>query len=186
LQQLVSDAVVGLSRELTVPYVLFGHSLGALVAYELAHELPRAGANAPVHLIVAGRVAPSVTLPDASIHTLADAELIHALRTKYNAIPAEILEERDLLQLLLPGIRADFRLHETYVYRGRPPLSCGLSAYGGLRDESVTESDLLAWRSETKERFSKTMIDGDHFFVHTRSDFTRALSVDLETIISRI
>ncbi len=187
LRQVISEAAVGLAPELTVPYVFLGHSLGALVAYELAHELGHTGKAGPRHLIAAARVAPSVAVPGSSIHALPDDDFIDALRTKYNAIPAEILRERELLQLLLPVMRADFRLHETYRYSARQPLSCGLSVYGGVHDDSVTEAHLLAWRLETNARFSKTMIPGDHFFIHAgRPEFTRAIAAELEAVIGQL
>ncbi len=148
------------------PSVFFGHSLGALAAFELARELRRAGQPEPVHLFLSGCGAPHLPSTRPPIHALPQDEFLAELR-RLNGTPASLLENDELMRLLLPALRADFAVRETYQYRPEPPLDCPLSAFGGSQDARVSREALEGWREHTTGAFSLRMFAGDHFFAFT-------------------
>jgi surfactin synthase thioesterase subunit len=97
-----------------------------------------------------------------------------------NGTPSEILEHKELMEIMLPLLPADFAVYETYMYSAEPPLDCPISAFGGLHDYRVNESDLEAWRVQTNDSFSLRMFPGDHFFLN-QPLLLRALSQALES-----
>lgn len=147
------------------PFAFFGHSMGALIAFELARRLREEAGVEPAHLFVSACRAPQIRDPDPPVHNLPDAEFIEHLR-KLNGTPAEVLEHPELMALMLPLLRADFEAVETYRYAAGPRLGCRVSAYGGLADTSVKREDLEGWREMTDGEFVLRMFDGDHFFIH--------------------
>lgn len=161
---LVEQVAEAMRPQLDRPFALFGHSMGALICYELARYLRRTGAPEPLHLFASGRRAPH--LPDRSgpRYTLPDAELIELLR-RLEGTPPELLQNPEVMQLMLPLVRADFKLNEDYNYQAEPPLGCAISAYGGLQDEEVSREDLAAWAEHTTGGFDLRMFDGGHFFL---------------------
>lgn len=147
------------------PFAIFGHSMGALIAYETVRTLRKLHGPMPVHLLVSGCFAPQ--LPDPCyIHHLPQEEFVRELR-RLNGMPKEILENQELMELVLPSLRADFTATETYVYNDEPPLSCSISVLGGWRDPLTTRESLEAWRIHTTGYFSMRMLPGDHFFIHS-------------------
>ncbi len=162
LVQVVAEAV---EPQLDRPFAVFGHSFGALLAFELARELRRRGWPVPAHLFVSAFRAPQLARRHSAIHQLPDAELIHAVRQRYNGIPRAVLEDAELLALTLPTLRADLRLHEGYRYEPEPPLDCGISAMAGAQDPLVAEWEAAAWAAQTRTRFTLELLSGDHFFV---------------------
>lgn len=147
------------------PFAFFGHSMGATISFELARRLRRANAQGPSHLLVSGRQPPQAPYADRGTYSLSDAELIDELR-QLNGTPSEVLEHAEMMQLLLPLLRADLELIQTYVYEPEPPLSCRISAFGGLRDEEADRDVLQQWAEQTTAEFSLEMFPGDHFFLH--------------------
>ena len=164
LSELVPALADGLAPHLDLPFTLFGHSVGALIAFELVRELRRRGARQPAHLFASAFRAPSRANPNPALHALAEPELIEELRG-YGGIPEPVLASRELLDLFLPTIRADFALHETYVHREEPPLDTPLTVFGGTRDTKVRPEHLEGWQSQTRARFRQELFDGDHFFL---------------------
>lgn len=161
------------------PFAFFGHSMGALIAFELARRLRREAGIEPVHLFVSGREAPQVPVSDALYHTLPDDELKNALRD-LNGTPTEVFESSELIQLVLPVLRADFELVETYVYSDDAPLSCPITAFGGKRDATVRAQKLEPWREQTTASFALRMFEGDHFFLRQAAEpLLRALTNEL-------
>ncbi len=150
------------------PYGLFGHSMGALVAFELARELSRRGEPAPVRLFASGANAPHVPSEEEPLHQLPDDELVHAVSGRYDGIPRQVLEHRELLELVLPALRADLTLIETYAFRDGVRLQCGISAFAGDQDRHVTPAKLASWRDVTDGPFSSALFAGDHFYLHDR------------------
>ena len=148
------------------PFAFFGHSLGALVGFELARELRRQSGVQPVRLFVSADRAPQIPHRDRPIHALPEGEFLAELR-RLNGIPGKVLEEVELMQIILPVLRADFAIYETYVYSTEPPLNCPISTFGGLQDCRVSRGDLEAWRDQTSGSFSLRMFPGDHFFWNT-------------------
>ncbi|HEX8853681.1 MAG TPA: thioesterase domain-containing protein, partial [Pyrinomonadaceae bacterium] len=143
-----------------------GHSMGAILSFELTRALRRRHSLAPLHLFVSGRRAPHVRSDERVTYNLPTAEFIERLR-HLKGTPAEVLEHEELLQLMLPILRADFELVETYRYEDEPPLSCPISVYGGLEDAEVEQEHLRAWCEQTIAACSLKMFEGDHFFLQT-------------------
>ena len=147
------------------PFAFFGHSLGAVVAFELARRLRSDYDMLPVHLIVSGHSAPQIPDRRPPIHALPDEAFIAELR-KLNGTPDQVLENKELLSLLIPILRADFELSETYVYRPEAPLATPLAAFGGLGDPFINREELEAWREHTTAEFRVRMFPGDHFYLN--------------------
>jgi medium-chain acyl-[acyl-carrier-protein] hydrolase len=161
------------------PYVFLGYSMGARVALELARRLRMRGLPLPRGMILAALEAPRVrTL--APIHSLPEAELLQALR-RYEGTPTEVLENRELMQLLLPLIRADFAISETPAFDA-PPLPCSFAVWGGAEDTHVSPSDLELWREETTGGVHVRLFPGGHFFLRTaREQVLQALREQLDS-----
>lgn len=166
LESLVEALAQALLPNLNKPFALFGHSMGGLVSFELARLLRRKYGLLPVHLFVSGRRAPQVPDLDPPIHALPEPAFLDELR-RYNGTPEAVLENKELMQLLLPILRADFAVLETYVYTTEPPLGCPITAFGGLQDCKVSCDHLEAWRNQTSASFSLQMLPGDHFFLNS-------------------
>jgi medium-chain acyl-[acyl-carrier-protein] hydrolase len=168
------------------PFCFFGHSMGALISFELTRLLRHHRGLEPSHLFVSGSPAPQI--PDAHPRTfdLPEPEFIEVLR-RLNGTPPEVLENSELLQLMLPTLRADFELLQVYEHVDEPPLTCPITAFGGLQDEEVSRQDLEGWREQTTNTFTLKNFPGDHFFVNTdRPQLLRALSQDLERLGRRV
>lgn len=157
------------------PYAFFGHSMGALISFELTRLIYRKGqAPAPMHLFVSGHRAPHLPALKPPLHQLPEPQLVDALH-HLNGTPEDVLKQPELLQILLPLIRADFTLCETYIYRPEPPLLCPISALGGLQDEDIPRESILAWREQTESSFHPYFFAGDHFFLHKEQSEMRAI-----------
>jgi medium-chain acyl-[acyl-carrier-protein] hydrolase len=173
---------------LNKPYALFGHSMGALVSFELARHFRRERAPLPIHLFVSGRCAPQLRNPDPPKHDLPEVEFIEELR-KLNGTPREVLDNQELMRMMMPLLRADFSVCETYTYTEEPPLACPITALGGLQDHEITPQMIEAWRAQTNGTFVRRMFPGDHFYLHSEKTLLlRLLAQDLyhiEKMISR-
>jgi len=164
------------------PFAFFGHSLGAVIAFELERLLAARCAG----LFVAGARAPQSRRDHVPPPPPSDDELIEELR-RLDGIPSEILENRELMQLALPALRADTALYRNYVYREELPLHCPIRAYGGLDDERITRGDLEAWGAETTHSFRLEMFPGGHFFLETHQEaFLTALARDLSAVFQGV
>jgi surfactin synthase thioesterase subunit len=163
---LASQLAVELLAQLDVPYALFGHSLGALIAFELAHSLLDRGAPAPAILFASGAEAPAVRDGNKWRLPLSDEELLKELRN-LQGTPDEALLNAELMRSALPVLRADFLMCGAYVYPQRHPLPCPVHVFGGVDDETSRES-LQGWRQETSAEFTLHMLPGHHFFIHTQ------------------
>jgi medium-chain acyl-[acyl-carrier-protein] hydrolase len=163
LAPLVAALVRDLAPYVQKPFAFFGHSMGAIVTFELARMLRRVAAAQPVHLFIAACQAPHLPPNRPPIHALPRALFVREL-ARMEGTPAEILQCEELMDLILPTLRADFALCETYAYAPGPPLTCPISVFGGGRDPLVSATDLLAWRQHTVSAFTLRLMDGGHFF----------------------
>ncbi|WP_332877446.1 thioesterase II family protein [Massilia sp. S19_KUP03_FR1] len=159
---------------------IFGHSMGALLALELARALGKRQLP-PDLLIVSGRAAPRLQSgPGEYLHTLPDADLVERLRLRYGGMPAALLAEPSLLAIYLPILRADLHMVETYRAVPGPAQYWPLLAYGGADDHAVTHSALQQWEQQTSGPFSMQVLPGDHFFYQNRrAEFLPRLVEDI-------
>ncbi len=186
LEPLVAALSQAIRPHLSMPFAFWGHSLGALIGFELARTLAQQNAPNPIHLFVSGRSAPQIPPIGSPIHLLPDPEFIAELG-HLNGTPAEVLQNAELMELLLPVLRADFAVNETYIYTAGEPLECPISAFGGLRDNLTSRDKLEAWRHQTRGAFTLRMFPGDHFFLHnTRAALLHALAQDVAQSLSRM
>jgi medium-chain acyl-[acyl-carrier-protein] hydrolase len=148
-------------------FALFGHSMGALLCYELAHVLSALG-KPPRHLFVSGLGAPHLPPAGPRLYDLPDDELL-AVIAKLEGTSPEVLAQPELVQLLLPLFRADLEVWETYNHR-RGPLRVPITAMGGRHDPGVSLDSLGAWGNLTSAEFHLAVFDGGHFYHHTAPD----------------
>jgi surfactin synthase thioesterase subunit len=175
-------AVEALAPYFDLPFAFFGHSLGALVAYESAQALRRAGGPQPRHLIVSAHRAPQLPMRHEPTWQLPEEEFRVRLE-ELNGTPKEVFQHEELLALILPLLRADFRLAETYTHpAGYEPLDCPVAVFGGRQDTDVNEDDLTPWGEVTRGGCVLKMMDGDHFFIHTQA---AKLMLDVSRILQR-
>lgn len=165
--ELARSLAAQLAGQLDRPYALFGHSMGALLAYELSHALRERRLPAPLRLFASGCPAPSRRERQGRFTRLSDAELINTLQ-ELDGTPPELLADPELMALFLPVLRADFQLCARYQPRiARPSLDCALTVFAGRADACTADaSSLQAWRGETTGAFALEMVDGGHFFLH--------------------
>ena len=167
LTDLVPAAAQALLPHMDRPFAFFGHSMGALIAFELARHLRRMGVErSPAQLFLSGCRAPQLVATHGITYNLPDQEFMAEIR-RLNGTPAEVLDNPELMQLVLPLLRADFEITETYSYQDEPPLDCPLTIFGGSEDTDVRSESLSAWRMHTTAAFSLRILPGDHFFLHT-------------------
>jgi surfactin synthase thioesterase subunit len=161
------------------PFVFFGHSLGALLCFETARSLRRENRRQPVHLFVSATKAPHRRGSEELLSGLPKNALVKKLR-EFNGTPVEALQNDELLDLMLPTIRADFELCETYEYYQESPLECPLTIYGGLEDHEVEAEQLAAWSEMTVGVSEVRMFPGGHFYLNSsRSIFLQTFADDL-------
>lgn len=169
LGALVERLADELAPRLDRPYAFFGHSVGALVAFELSHCLQRRGLALPRWLLLAAKAAPQFFNPEErERHRLPDAEFKKML-SKMGGTPDSILESDEIMHLFLPVLRADFALWETYVHTPRAPLPTSLFLFGGNRD-TVPREHLLGWSDHAAAYAGCEWHDGEHFFVHSHAE----------------
>lgn len=162
----ISDVSTALATVLDRPFIFFGHSLGALVAFEVARWLRRHAGIQPVKLLMSGRRAPQ--LPDDLAVSDASNEALIAHLRELDGTPAEVLDDPELFAVVAPGLRADFRLVERYRYTSEPPFACPIVAFGGREDDETAEGRLDAWRIHSCAPFASFVLPGGHFFLHSR------------------
>lgn len=164
--QAVADEIGPL---LNLPFALFGHSMGALLAYETARQLDRKYNKTPLHLFVSGHSAPHLPHSGRKLYSLSDQELIHELRI-LRGTPEAILQNDELMVLLLPRLRADFQVCETYSFFRDNPIACPITALGGIEDHDVSMDNLAAWGELTQKETELQLLSGDHFFLHNEQE----------------
>lgn len=150
---------------LDLPAVFFGHSMGALVAFETVDWLRGHGGNLPRLLVVSGRRPPDRPSNQPPTHHLPTEEFV-AVLLKLGGTPREITEHPDLLDLLLPVLRADMQVVDTYRYRARPPLDCPIVVFGGAEDDRAPTAELTGWQRQTTGECRVRIFPGGHFFVY--------------------
>jgi surfactin synthase thioesterase subunit len=164
---IVEQLVGSLLPELDRPFAFFGHSMGAVLALAVAQSLAQRGERQPSHLIVSARRAPHILDPAPSLRALGDQEFVVEINRRYAGIPAEVLNDSELMAMLLPALRADVAALEQYAPLAQPPLKCPITACGGTADSTTPRAHLEAWRHETSNQFQLRLFRGGHFYLLT-------------------
>jgi surfactin synthase thioesterase subunit len=162
---------------LDLPVAFFGHSMGAVLAFEVARSHRKWGRQLPEYLFVSGRRAPQLPCTRLPVGHLPDAEFVDEINRRYQAIPDVVRQDPGLMALFLPALRADFALLDSYVCTPEEPLNCPIAAFGGADDEHISAADLSLWREQTTAAFTAQMFPGGHFFVNSvRQDLVGAIA----------
>jgi medium-chain acyl-[acyl-carrier-protein] hydrolase len=176
LVSLLSDAM---QPYLDEPFAFFGHSMGAIVAFELARLLRRRNQPAPRMLVASGARAPQFRRGHVPQPDPPEAEFVATLR-RLEGTPREVLDNPNLMQLILPALREDAAIYRNYIYAEDAPLDCPIRAYGGAQDPNVSRAHLEGWAAETAAAFAVRVFPGGHFYLRTyRHEFLAALARDL-------
>lgn len=168
---------------LNIPFAFFGHSMGALISFELTRYLRRQGSGDPRHLFVSAHGAPQLPNSYPPIYQLSEPQFLEELR-RLDGTPEQVLQNADLMRMMLPTLRADFAICNTYHYEVEERLDCPISAFGGQDDERVSQDDLAAWTDQTRSVFTLRVFPGNHFFLRShRAQLLLAISRDLATLL---
>lgn len=184
LPPLVDSLTDAIQVHLGLPSLFFGHSLGALAAYEVACGLQASGVGEPSCLFVSGHRAPHLPDPNPPTYALADSQLVADIR-RLGGVGEEVLGNPELLELLLPTLRCDLEAAETYAYVPRPPLRCPIVAFGGDADPCASREEMSGWREHTRSSFVHRTFPGGHFFLHEeRRAVLASISAVVRVILS--
>lgn len=159
---LADHVVAALGPVASQPLALFGHSLGAMVAFEVARRLEDAGST-PLGLFASGRRAPSCYRAEF-VHTYDDARLIFNMKA-LSGTDSRLLDDAEFLRSVLPTLRSDYKAAETYQHRPGPPLRCPIVTLAGDQDSMVTQEEAAQWRQHTSGSFRLEMFPGGHFYL---------------------
>lgn len=151
------------------PLALFGHSMGAAVAFETARLLEHEAGIVPVVLFASGRRAPSVPPQGRYLHTAGDDALLAELRS-LSGTDSRLLTDEEVLREVLSVLRSDYKAGETYRYRPGPDLSCPITAYAGDDDPRAPVDDVPLWARHTSGAFSLSVFPGGHFYLRQQAD----------------
>lgn len=152
-----------------LPYAVYGHSLGAMVAFELLREIRRRGQPAPVHLFVSGCVAPHTTFDDGpAVRDMTRPELVATLR-QLGGTPEWLLSDPSVLDMIEPAVRADFSVKETHTYLSEPPLDVPITVLSSTGDPRASQELMAKWREQTTGEFDLHTFTGGHFAVFEQS-----------------
>ena len=168
LQTIVDNASAGLDQ-IDGPWFAFGHSMGAIICFELARQRYHQGKRLPEALFVSGTRAPDMPQREALRFDLPDQEFVAVLRD-LEGTPPELVADDQFMTLLMPALRADFRICETYQHRESVQLPISIHAFSGDRDETTTAEEISAWAKFTNVSFSWSQIPGKHFYLESGMD----------------
>jgi medium-chain acyl-[acyl-carrier-protein] hydrolase len=184
MDALVTEISDHIRPHLDRPFAFYGHSMGAPIAFELARALRRSKASLPLALFAGAYRAPHLPLNGRAMHSLSDPEFIAEL-CRLQGTPGHVLENQELMALLLPAMRADFELCDTYMAAEEAPLSCPIVLYGGSKDDSVSHEQLESWQIHTSRSFALHMLPGHHFFLQShRSLLLQSMAEKLSDLAS--
>jgi len=169
IESLVDNLAASIGPLVRQPFAFFGHSMGALVCFELVRRLRKQYQREPIHLFISANSAPHLANLDEPLSALAEDILVQKVK-ELNGSAAEFLDIPELREVFLPVLRADFALCETYGYHPDEPLHCPVTVLGGLNDKTVSRADLEAWKIYTTGPFRVRMFPGDHFYIHRCRD----------------
>jgi medium-chain acyl-[acyl-carrier-protein] hydrolase len=179
LTPLVKAIAANIGGAIKVPYALYGHSMGALISFELGRELLEKHGHSPAHIFVSGCRAPQWPKSEPPTFNLPHDKFIDELK-RLNGTPREVFDDPELMEVFSKILRADFEIVDTYEYRAQERLACPITVYGGLQDEDVPVESCRAWQEQTLVDCKVQMFEGDHFFIrNSRSEFGWAFRNDV-------
>jgi surfactin synthase thioesterase subunit len=180
IQPLVQEVADAISTEIQGSrFAFWGHSMGALISFELARELRRRNYPAPVHLFLSACRAPTVMNAVPPTFNLPTQEFMAEIK-KLNGTPQEFFENPEFQRFLLPLLRSDFQITDTYEYQDENPLACPITAYGGDQDELAPLNHLALWKMQTSAAYQTRVFPGEHFFWQSqKKEFISVLRNDL-------
>jgi len=186
LRQSAADLAEELAPTVSEPYAFFGNSLGAIVAFETTRALSDQGHRPPLRLFACGSAPPAMAAAAGrNLRSLPDDEFLSEV-SRMGELPREILDEPELQQEFLPGLRGDYSLAETYEYVPGSPLPCPISVFRGLSDALVDPAKLELWGEHTTQDVKIRALPGNHFLTQTSATFLhRAIRKDLELDMRR-
>ncbi len=185
LNSLLDGLFDAIQPHIGVPFVFFGHSMGAQVAFELARKLRDSGARLPACLIVSGRRGPHRPPRNKPIYNLPEHEFREEIR-RLNGTPEEALGNPELMEIISPILRADCQVVETWHYQPSQPIDVPVLALGGIKDSQVSVEDLEDWRSVTNGPFTLQLFSGDHFFInHVTDALLNTIRQTLDSVLGR-
>jgi medium-chain acyl-[acyl-carrier-protein] hydrolase len=164
MDPLVAELKAAVGPFLDKPYLVFGHSLGAVVGFELLRAVRSEGCPLPELFIPSGHHAPQMPHRNPPYFGNSDHQVLSRMRS-YDGTPQDILEDAELMKYYLPRLRADFEIIATYAYRDEPPLDCPIWAFSGREDGNVNGDELIAWSEQSMFQFQHTHFPGGHFFI---------------------
>ncbi|UHA73126.1 thioesterase II family protein [Paenibacillus sp. 481] len=165
LSAIIAAILPEMRSMIRTPFAFFGYSMGALIAFELARELFRQYQVSPTHLFVSAKNAPHLPLLSRELHRLSDSDFTEELR-KMQGTPEILLQNEELMKMVLPRIRADFKVCETYQFIEQDKLKCPLTVFGGTHDPRVSVDALAEWGQYTEGDVHIQLFEGNHFFIH--------------------
>jgi medium-chain acyl-[acyl-carrier-protein] hydrolase len=168
MQTLVDALSTAIRPYLDMPFAFFGHSMGSLLAFELAKKLDEEGLATPRHLFISSRRGPDLPGPTPPLHTLSESELVDTLK-RFGGIPDLILKEPEILDFFLPTLRADLYLAETSPLENGIRIDAPITAFGGLQDPFTSVDELEAWRKHTLQEFRLKIFPGGHFYMREQN-----------------
>jgi medium-chain acyl-[acyl-carrier-protein] hydrolase len=184
MDALVQTLTDELYSYLDIPFVLYGHSMGGKICYAWACHLRQQHNLVPDYFFVSAQYAPHLSPRQASIHHLPDAQFLDSL-FRLGGTAAAVMQNKELMELMLPLLRADFRLYETYIPMPTEPFACPISAFYGEQDHLVSAEELAAWQLHTHNTFTLRGMPGNHFFIHSaQKQILSAISQDLRGLLS--
>lgn len=185
LHEIVEAAVSAMRSQLDLPYAMFGHSMGSVIAFEASRRLASEGLPLPLHVWLSARRAPGHSDPDPPLRNLSDDDFVDALDLRYGGIPAAVRADRELMSLLLPGLRADIAALETHELLAEPRLTRPITVFGGSADPRAPAEGLDGWRVATTDRFRVRVFEGDHFYiVPRRAEVLAEITRELDRAVS--
>jgi medium-chain acyl-[acyl-carrier-protein] hydrolase len=170
MAELVEALTAAIAPWFDRPFVILGHSLGALTGFEVALRLRREGMPGPRHFVASGHRAPHLAHRHEPLAHLDDVTFVAELKRRYDGIPEAVLRNPELMELVLPTLRADLRLLEDYAYHSELQLDCPITCFGGLDDAEARRDELDAWGTHTAKEFQVCMFPGGHFFLQSAVD----------------
>lgn len=166
LEPLVASLHDELRPYFDIPFAFLGHSMGGLLSYELAARLEREGQTQPALIFVSAHRAPHLPPKTADTYLVDNQQLLSKLK-KLGGTPHQVLENNSLMEMMLPIVRDDFAVCDTYTYAAKPALNCPIVALAGLHDGHVTQAEMKAWQQHTQHHFALHMFPGDHFYINS-------------------